>query len=284
MAWLLINIQAGAECCVYVVKCVQDICRHTCPALLPVFAQPHYGFHFILQLPHFTSQNSSHYFSIPCVPITISQLSSSIAHSFFTFAAQLSPAMSPTAYDTWLVGLREDNESVPSTEEQEAFLDFLNQKMNAEEAAQAYTRVVTNSKYQDPDTLWLLLWQAAEEWPETHGRLVELLKAILRLPPIKREGKAGESSELDYWSGLPEFEFGLREYWDGRKPETTLLKRTHLKILFRESNSRHLQYGSQNTRCFHQSHLVQRPHFPRRGLSAGKLGPNDAEHRSREGL
>ncbi len=215
-----------------------------------MFAQPHYGFHFILQLSHSTSQHSSHYFSIPYAPIIVPQLTSSIAHPFFTFAAQSSPAMSPAAYDTWLVGLREDNESMPSTEEQEAFLDFLNQKTSAEEAAQAYTRVVTNSKYQDPDTLWLLLWQAAEQWPETHGRLVELLNAISRLPPIKREGKAGESSELDYWSGLPEFD-GLREYWDGKNFETTLPKRTHLKLLFRKSNSRHLQCGSQNTRWFH---------------------------------
>lgn len=124
--------------------------------------------------------------------------------------------MSPPAYDTWLVGLREDNESMPSIDEQQAFLDFLNQKTTAQEAALAYTHGVTNAKYQDPDSLWLLLWQAAQEWPETHQCLVELLKAISHLPPITREGKVVENPELDYWSGLPEFEFGLREYWDGQ--------------------------------------------------------------------
>lgn len=123
--------------------------------------------------------------------------------------------MSPTAYDTWLVGLRQDNESLPSIEEQQAFLDFLNEKTTAEEAAEAYTSVVTNASYQDPESLWILLWQAAEEWPKTHERLVDLLKAISHLPPIKREGKVCEDSALEYWSGLPEFEFGLREYWDG---------------------------------------------------------------------
>ena len=125
--------------------------------------------------------------------------------------------MSPTAYDTWLVGLREDNESLPSIEEQQAFLDFLNEKTTAEEAAQAYTSLVTNMEYPDPESLWLLIWQAAEDWPETHERLVELLKAISHLPPIKKAGKVGEGSVLEYWSGLPELEFGLREYWDGKE-------------------------------------------------------------------
>ena len=125
--------------------------------------------------------------------------------------------MSPTAYDTWLLSIREDNEGLPSMEEQQALLDFLNQKTTAEEAASAYTHVVTNAKNPNPDSLWLLLWQAAEEWVETHERLVYLLKAISRLPPISREGNGGETSNLEYWSTLPEFEFGLREHWDGKE-------------------------------------------------------------------
>lgn len=125
--------------------------------------------------------------------------------------------MSPTAYDTWLLSIREDNEGLPSMEEQQAFLEFLNQKTTAEEAASAYTHVVTNAKNPNPDSLWLLLWQAAEEWAETHERLVDLLKAISRLPPISREGNGGKTSKLEYWSTLPEFEFGLREYWDGKE-------------------------------------------------------------------
>lgn len=124
--------------------------------------------------------------------------------------------MSPTAYDTWLAGLGKDNESMPSIEEQQALLDFLNQRTTPEEAAKAYTRLVSNAKYQDPDALWFLLWQAAQDRPETHERLVELLKAISRLPPITQEGKVDQRSGSDYWKGLPEFEFGLREYWDGK--------------------------------------------------------------------
>lgn len=138
--------------------------------------------------------------------------------------------MSPTTYDTWLVGLGEDNESMPSIEEKRAFLDFLNQKTTAEEAAKAYTRVVSNAKYQDPDALWFLLWQAAQDLPETHERLVELLKAISRLPPISQEGKVGEDSGLDYWRELPEFEFGLREYWDGKAISDTTLSTMPLKV------------------------------------------------------
>ena len=130
--------------------------------------------------------------------------------------------MSSATYDTWLVDLRQENESLPSIKEQQAFLDYLNHRTTTDEAASDYTHIVTNAKHPDPESLWLLLWQTAEEWPETHNCLIELLKAISRLPPIARESDGGEGSKLDYWSTLPEFEFGLREYWDGNKtPDTT---------------------------------------------------------------
>ena len=135
--------------------------------------------------------------------------------------------MSPPTYDTWLVALREDNESLPSVEEQQAFLDFLNQKTTAEEAALAYTHIVSNAKIQDPESLWILVWEAAQEWPETHQSLVDLLKAISRLPPIARATNAGRASKSEYWKELPEFEFLLREYWDGGElTDTSFLKST----------------------------------------------------------
>ena len=125
--------------------------------------------------------------------------------------------MSPPTYDTWLVAVREDNESLPSIEEQQAFLDFLNQKTTTETAALAYTHVVSNAKIQDPESLWILIWEAAQEWPETHQSLVDLLKAISRLPPITRATNADKASKSEYWKELPEFEFLLREYWDGKE-------------------------------------------------------------------
>ena len=138
--------------------------------------------------------------------------------------------MSPTAYDNWLASIREDNESLPSIEEQQAFLDFINHKTSADEAASAYTHVENNAKYPNPDSLWLLIWQAAGELPETHEDLVELLKAISRLPPIPRGGNIEESSTSEYWSALPEFEFGLREYWDGESgPGEYVVLRIYLR-------------------------------------------------------
>ena len=103
--------------------------------------------------------------------------------------------MSPPTNDTWLVALREVNESLPSLEEQQAFLKSLNQKKTAEVAALAYTHVMSNTKIQDPESLWILVWEAAQEWPETHQSLVDLLKAISRLPPITRAVNAGKVSK-----------------------------------------------------------------------------------------
>ena len=134
--------------------------------------------------------------------------------------------MSPKSYDLRLVALREDHEALPSIEEQQAFLDFLNQKTTAEEAALAYTHNVTNAEIQDPESLWSLIWEAAQEWPETHQRLVDLLKAITRLPPITRKSSTGEGSKLEYWKDLPKFEFLLQEYWDGKKVTDTAFKKT----------------------------------------------------------
>lgn len=144
--------------------------------------------------------------------------------------------MSTTAYDDWLASIREDNETLPGMEEQQAFLDFLNHKTSAEEAAVAYTRVQTNAEYPSPDTLWLLLWQAAQAWPETHEDLIELLKAISRLPPIPHEGNTGLNIESGYWSVLPYFGFELREYYDGELgPRKHVVRRRHLKIILRTS-------------------------------------------------
>ena len=134
--------------------------------------------------------------------------------------------MSPTSYDLWLVALREDDESLPSIDEQQAFLDFLNRKTTAEEAALAYTYNVTNAKIQNPESLWILIWEAAQEWPETHQSLIDLLKAITRLPPITREDSACEGSKAEYWKELPHFEFSLREYWDGKILTGTAFKNT----------------------------------------------------------
>lgn len=125
--------------------------------------------------------------------------------------------MSSPPYETWLHTLKDPHDNLPSTEEQNAFLDFLNQKTSTEAAAKAYTNVVTNTKYQTTESLWFLLWLAAEQYPATHPRLVELLKAIKRLPRITQGGKKGKLLRGEYWRGLPGFEEGLREYWDGKK-------------------------------------------------------------------
>ena len=146
--------------------------------------------------------------------------------------------MSPTAYDSWLVNIREDHDSLPSIEEQQAFLDFINHKTSADEAASAYTHVETNRKHPNADSLWLLLWLAAGEWPETHEHLIELLKAIKRLPPVSRGDNKEEGSATEYWSALPYFEFGLREYWDGELgPRKCTIQRKHLKNLLQEKHT-----------------------------------------------
>ena len=144
--------------------------------------------------------------------------------------------MSPKSYDLWAAALREDSENLPSIDEQQAFLDFLNQKTTAEEAAMSYTYNVTNAKIRDPECLWILIWEAAQEWPETHQRLIDLLKAITRLPPVTQATSAGEGSGLEYWKHLPEFIFWLREYQDGKEEIGIPCSRILLNLSFRQGN------------------------------------------------
>ncbi len=213
----LLRVDRGMPC---LAACGSTL--HSPTRLYCTFRTSHF-FSYLLISSHFKSSHHQFVFS------KISHLHSLrsityIEQLFSPSTAQSSLNMSTANYDTWLAGLRQENESLPSIKEQQAFLDYLNHKTTTDEAASEYTHIVTNAKHPDPESLWILLWQTAEEWPETHNCLIGLLKAISRLPPISRESSGGEGSKLDYWSTLPEFEFGLREYWDGNKiPDTTSL-------------------------------------------------------------
>lgn len=120
--------------------------------------------------------------------------------------------MSPPPYEIWLLTLPDPYDSLPCIEEKQALLAFLNQETSTEAAASAYTHVVTNTRDPDADILWFLIWKTAEQYPETQPRLVGLLKAIKRLPPITQRDEAGEIIPVVYWGPMG-FRDQMRWYW-----------------------------------------------------------------------
>ena len=123
--------------------------------------------------------------------------------------------MSTTSISDIVRRLKEEDGSPPSLAEQQALQIFLDQKTTAEAAARDYTQTVTDSKSPNPEDIWDLLRRVAQGLPHTHESLTHLLKAIKQLPPVTRNGKVLEDNGEQYWSELPGFSFGTREYWDG---------------------------------------------------------------------
>lgn len=119
-------------------------------------------------------------------------------------------------YEIWMHRVREEaTDIMASEEEQNALLDYLNENAPANEAASRYTKSVATSDDQETVYIWSLLQDVAEEFPETHERLIELLKAITDLPTIERDSRVIESYGLVFWRDLPDFVFELRENIDG---------------------------------------------------------------------
>lgn len=120
-------------------------------------------------------------------------------------------------YDVWMQKmLNEADDYVASPVELKAMLDYLNGETTADEAAPRYTGDAAKSENHATVYIWALIMDVAEEFPQAHEKLVELLKAIVRLPPLMHDGRTIKSlNQWEYWKDLPEFEFELRENHDG---------------------------------------------------------------------
>ncbi len=120
-------------------------------------------------------------------------------------------------YESWFAHLREEDDDLATLEEQQALLDFLNDKTSANEAARYYTSVVTKSDDPNGMYIWSLLYTVARNLPQTQDMLIELLQGIQRLSDLERNGKVETAFGEKFWSGLPGFAIGLREIWDGKR-------------------------------------------------------------------
>ena len=113
-------------------------------------------------------------------------------------------------YDNWMRGLLEEDDDPAEPREQEALLSYLNGTMTADEAAHGWTKQVTESENRSAEPIWSLLIDAAEEFPQAHQKLLELLDAIAHLLTTEK-GMARKSEE-----SLPHFVFELHDTFNGK--------------------------------------------------------------------
>ncbi len=112
-------------------------------------------------------------------------------------------------YDNWMRGLLEEDDDAAGPQEQAALLSYLNGTTTADEAAHEWTKQVTESENSSAELTWSLLIDAAEEFPQAHHRLVELLDVIAQLP-------TAEGNERKFGGDLPELVFELRDTFSGK--------------------------------------------------------------------
>lgn len=130
---------------------------------------------------------------------------------------QLAEPSHKMMYDSWFARLREEDDDLATLEEQQALLDFLNDKTSANEASRYYTSAVAESDDPNGMYIWSLLYTVARNLPQTQDKLIELLQGIQRLPDLERNGKVETAFGEKFWSELPGFAVDLREIWDGKR-------------------------------------------------------------------
>ncbi|KAL8953179.1 MAG: hypothetical protein Q9222_000952 [Ikaeria aurantiellina] len=114
--------------------------------------------------------------------------------------------------DRFLAECEIDNEpaDVPSRDERQAVSDYLQGRIAATEAAFAYTRDTIAEK--TTGDVWFLICHMVQHLPETHDRLIELIRAISMLPNEPRAN--GSIKEWNH--SLVDLQGELRDYWDGQ--------------------------------------------------------------------
>ena len=114
-------------------------------------------------------------------------------------------------YDKWMHGLGKEADDPAGPQEQAAFLSYLNGTTTANEAAHECTKQVTESENRSAELTWSLLIDAAEEFPQAHQKLMELLDVIAQLPTTEK----GMARKLG--GNPPSFVFELHDAFNGKR-------------------------------------------------------------------
>ena len=113
-------------------------------------------------------------------------------------------------YDSLKRGLHQEEDDAAGIQRQAALLSYLNGTATAADVANEWTKQFTDSENCSADLPWSLLIDVAEEFPQAHHKLLELLGVIAQLPTTE-EGNAGRLR-----SSIPELMFDLRDAFSGR--------------------------------------------------------------------
>ena len=113
-------------------------------------------------------------------------------------------------YDSWERGLRQEDDDAAQLQKQAALVSYLNGSITADEVAHEWTKQLTDSENCSDELPWGFLIDAAEEFPQAHHKLVELLDVVAQLPTTG-EGIAGKLR-----SDIPELMSELCDAFSGK--------------------------------------------------------------------
>ena len=113
-------------------------------------------------------------------------------------------------YDNWMRRLLEEDDDPAEPKEHVVLLSYLNGTMTADEAAHGWIKQVTESENRSAEPTWSLLIDAAEEFPQAHQKLLELLDAIAQLLTT------GKGRVMNCEESLPHFMLELRDTFNGK--------------------------------------------------------------------
>lgn len=105
-------------------------------------------------------------------------------------------------------------------------LPFHEGKLTAEATATAITQLMPDGEA--TTNVWVMVLDAAEGYPETHGDLIQLLFA-LKKHVIYDSGTTNvkESFGRKYWEDLPHLGWDLRDRWNFKFPSCSSIEREH---------------------------------------------------------
>ena len=113
-------------------------------------------------------------------------------------------------YDSWKRGLRREDDDAARLQKQAALVSYLNGTITADEVVHEWTNQLTDSENCSAELPWDLLIDAAEEFPQAHHKLVELLDVVAQLPTTG-QGNAGKLR-----LNIAELMFDLRDTFSGK--------------------------------------------------------------------
>ena len=113
-------------------------------------------------------------------------------------------------YDEWTRALHEFEDHAVENRKQAVLVSYLNGKATADNTVREWIKRLTYTENYSDELPWVLLIDAAKEFPQAHRKLMELVDLVAQLPTTE-EVDGGR-----FWLSIPEFIEELRDVYNSK--------------------------------------------------------------------